>query len=394
MSLLYDSPRSAESVFEDVLRQSGAYAAEFRNEHAELMKMREDSPYAAVIVVVCMDERCCSFAQDTGGVPGYYEFMRTKGARIEMSNHQVTDTIGDVIRAGSEKPILMIFTVHYSGSEPTQGCAGWDGNSEAAFDHQHRVAEAFRRNYPEKVHTAVLGYDTDCGSLSIEMVSRDGQNEDDKTPKPDGSPLEVVRAKHVDVCCVKTIVAELPEQDESGLMDFCKGALRCNLVGRNSRFAFAAENAAYSVSKELERMFGVNAAHVARSMREPSSDLYRCMKHSATQLYAGSGFEFVKRSGEAVYVGLHSSTFIADVTLGIEKIIIPAASRFEGSAVLIVNRQYNPKLSGEQHQAIEWVHAVVEDIACLFKAEIDSGELRIMESVSTHAEGMQTICIY
>ncbi|MAG11885.1 MAG: hypothetical protein CMI52_03710 [Parcubacteria group bacterium] len=357
---------SIEVLFDEIVSLSRAYARSYRENLPELLQMRADSPYRAVVVAICMDERCCSFSHDTGGLPGYYDFMRTKGARLELSNHQVSDSIHDIFRRKSHQPVLMIFTVHFSDSDFACGCAGWNSNTSAAYEHQHRVAEAFRRSYPGAIHTVVLGIDTDTGSLVL-----------------DCSDHRLSVADIADEISVETSVEELMGQLTLSLEEIA--AEEICAVG-DFRFDFRTE---------IKRMFSANARFVYEQMYlDTARPILRRVDHSATRLYAGSGFEFISEPGEAVHVGLHSSTFIADVALGIEKIIIPGAARSNQPAILVVNREYDPKLPGELDQARDWVHAVIEDIACLFKSEIDSGELRMMESVSTLVEGMIPVITY
>ena len=358
-------------VFASIVKQSRMHAVDVRDLQSRLQEMRDASRYRAVVVAICMDERCSSFVEDTGAVPGYYTLMQTKGARLHMSNFQVSDTLSDLLRQKSDKPILMIFTVHFSTTHPDHGCAGWDSDTVSAFAHQGRVAEAYRRNYPGQIHTVVMGYDTDDGSLSVDF-----------------SEVCVDGASSVRVCAGDCL------DDVDQASSLAASHLHCISLGVPDDYFGVGGFARNVVLDEIKRMFGANAKPVWHRLKNTSSVPQRVLTHSATRLYAGSGFGFDQTSGGAVHVGLYSSTFVDDVVLGIEAIILPQASKQGVPAYVVINREYDPKMPGEFDQARDWVHAVVEDVACQFEREIDAGELRIMESVSTLVEGMTPILTY
>ncbi len=359
--------KSPDVVFAGIVEQSRLHSAAFVESLPCLNQMRYESPYRDVMVAICMDERCSPFVDDTGAYPGYYTFMQTKGARLHLSNAEVSDTIADSLDKPSDKLLLMIFTVHFSSAHPKHGCAGWNSDTKAAFAHQHRVAEAFRRNYPGQIHTLVLGYDTDFGSLVL--------------PHDDGSLNLAARVKpcaRVDLsveACVNMLGHWLKALSPGHVVH------DKNVVGDPWR-------------KELVRMVSANASELWHRIHGSHQSEEREVLHSATRLYAGSGFDFDHASGNAVHVGLHSSAFIDDVELAIEKIVLPEALQDGKSAYVVVNREYDPSRPGELDQARKWVHEVVEDIANIFIREINSGDLHIMESVSTLSSGLQPILSY
>jgi len=240
----------------------------YRSPEAALARARYLSQHpTAIAVLKCMDGRI-NISVATGMPLGILMPFRNLGGQFDLGwphlGEVLTQYVMDRIHEGRQ--VLILVTYHFSRSDRRRGCAGFDYDQKAAFEHTQQIraqiASVFGQSHAS-VYPLVCGFETDEEALVLH-----GAN---------GNSLKV---------------SELTEIDAAGL----RQALHMLLPDMPPR-----------IKADLEPLLMGNLAHV-RAMREQLNEGDRLLKieHREWMICLGRGFDFLHTPNLALIIGPYS----------------------------------------------------------------------------------------
>jgi hypothetical protein len=124
-----------------------------------------------VIALVCMDGRIhIPHATDTP--LGIILSFRNLGGIFDLGWPHLGGVLNSAVQEAVQegRPVLLLITYHFSRGDPARGCAGFDCDTRAAFEHTCRIrgqVEAIFGQARQTVYPLVCGFETDEDALIL-----------------------------------------------------------------------------------------------------------------------------------------------------------------------------------------------------------------------------------
>ena len=144
----------------------------YRSPEAMLARTRYQSRHpTAIAVLKCMDGRI-NIPVATETPVGILMPFRNLGGRFDLGwphlGEVLTQYVMDRIREGRQ--VLFLVTYHFSRDDPHRGCAGFDYDRQAAFEHTRAIHRQIAQIFGEShgtVYPLICGFETDEDALIV-----------------------------------------------------------------------------------------------------------------------------------------------------------------------------------------------------------------------------------
>lgn len=155
-----------------LLELGASHSREYCSPEASLARQRYLAEHPTLVgVLKCMDGRI-HIPHATRTPLGIILPFRNLGGIFDLGwpylGEVLSDAVLRAVRGGRQ--VLLLITYHYSKGDPARGCAGFDYDAQAAYEHTCRIrgqVEAIFGEAHQTVYPLVCGFETDEDALVL-----------------------------------------------------------------------------------------------------------------------------------------------------------------------------------------------------------------------------------